>query len=668
MAEPDHHETLTRIAGLARSGRMDAAAAMAAVAVDGAPGDVALLALAGAIASYRGDAVGALRYLRPAHALRSDDVVIRSHLAEALFGTGDEAGALALCDDASARHPHGQKLARLGGNLAQAQEDHERAVSLYRIVVEREPGDWASWNNLGNALSALDRLNEAVAALTEAVKAAPDAPPIQLNLGVTLLQAGRTDEALAVLNRAIVAFSDDPHPHLALFRHYGAIGHDEAAFAAIAEAARRAPERADIQADFGHVAGQRNEFVTAEAAFERALTATPDFTAAIVGLASLLERVNREDELDALHERATAAGAEVRALAFIDALRLKRGDQFAAALTALDTAGDVLIPALLWQLRGQILDRLGRYDEAFAAFAAMNAAWFDDASQPRRRAADYREAMAQARDVVTPEWVAQWSPAPAATRRSPVFLVGFPRSGTTLLDTMLMAAPSVQVLEEEPFIADIERELGGVAALAGLSQVAIVAARDRYFALAGAVVPLDGDTILVDKHPMHLAKVPLIRRLFPDARFILAMRHPLDVVLSCFITNFRLNDAMANFLDLGDAVALYDQTFGAWEQARACFAPDVVDVRYEDLVAGPQRVLRQVFAALDLPWPDGEFDHQIAARERGVVRTASYAQVTQPVYARAAGRWRHYAAHLQAAEPVLAPWIARYGYGGREPD
>ena len=663
MAEPDHRETLTRIAGLARSGRMDDAAAMAAAAVAAQPDDVALLALVGAIECYRGNFGGALRYLQPAHAMRPGDVVIRSNLVDALYHTGDEIAALTLCDDASARDPQGQKLARLGANLAQAQDDQERAVSLYRIVVGREPGDWASWNNLGNALSALGRSDEAVAALTEAAKVAPDAPPIQLNLGETLLEAGRIEEALTVLQRAITTFPDDPHPHLALFRHYGAVGDDDAAFAAITEAARLGPDRADIQADFGHIAGHRNAFVPAEAAFERALVATPGFTAAVVGLASLLERVNREDELDTLYERAAGDGAEVQALAFIDAMRLKRADKFDEALAALDLAGDVLIPALLWQLRGQILDRLGRYDEAFAAFAAMNAAWVDDASQPRQRAARYRDDLVEARRLVTADWVADWSVASVGSRRSPVFLVGFPRSGTTLLDTMLMAAPSVRGLEEEPFIGDLEQELGGVAALAGLSDEAIVAARERYFALAGAVVPLDADTLIVDKHPMHLNKVPMIRRLFPDARFILAMRHPLDVVLSCFITNFRLNDAMANFLDLGDAAALYDVTFGYWEQARACFGLDVVDVRYEDLIADSESVLRGVFAALDLAWPEGDFDHRVAARERGVVRTASYAQVTQPIYARAAGRWRHYLAHLAPVEPVLAPWVERFGYG-----
>jgi len=663
MAEPDTKTALTRIAGLARSGRMADAAVMAASAVADHPGDLTLLALAGAIETYRGESASALRYLQPAFALRPGDIVIRSNLAEALFKTGDAVAALALCDDASVNDPQGHRLARLGAAIAQDLDQDERAVALYRIVLDRDRADWASWNNLGNALAAVGRMDDAVAALSEAAAAAPDAPPIRLNLGETLLVAGRIEEGLAVLMQASADFPDDPHPSLALFRHHTATGDDGAAYAAMTEAARRAPARADIQADFGQVAGHRNDFAIAEAAFGRALADNPGFTPAVVGLAGVLERVNREAELDGLRDRAARGGAEMRALAFIDALQLKREDQFEAALAALDAAGDVVTPSRVWQLRGQLLDRLGRYDEAFAAFAAMNEAWFDDASQPRQRAAAYREDLAAARQLVTAEWLAQWSPAPALARRSPVFLVGFPRSGTTLLDTMLMAAPAVKVLEEEPFIADLELELGGVGALPGLSDSAIIAARERYFALAGGVVPLAPDTLIIDKHPMHLNKVPMIRRLFPDARFILAMRHPLDVVLSCFITNFRLNAAMANFLDLGDAAALYDQTFGSWEQARAGFALDVVEVRYEDLVADPERVLRPVFAAFDLPWPQGDFDHRTAARERGVVRTASYAQVTQPIYARAAGRWRHYEAHLQSVEPMLARWIERHGYG-----
>ena len=662
MSQSSPPDTIARIAALARSGRMDEAAAQAALALGSSPDDVALLALSGAIACHRGAFDQAVAPLRRAQAMRPDDPVIRANLADALFRTGDQAGARLLCDERSARADRTLRLARLGAYLAQENDDAAAAIAFYRIILAQVPDDWAAWNNLGNVHSAQGDADAAVRALTEAARHAPDAPPIRVNLGQALLDAGRAAEAVAVWQAASTHFADDPHPQLALFRHFSTTGDDEGAYAALTEAAARAPDRADIQADFGHIAGHRNEFVRAETAFQRALAVSPGFTPAIVGLAAVLERVNREDELDALRSRALAEGTDAPGIAFIDVLLLKRAGQFDAALAALDTVGDAVIPSRGWQLRGQLLDRLGRHDEAFVAFAAMNQAWLDDASAPQARAAHYRRDIADALALLTPDWLATWTPAPSQRRPSPIFLVGFPRSGTTLLDTMLLTVPAVRVLEEEPFITDIETELGGVAALPGLSAAAIEAARERYFAGVATVTDLDDATIVIDKHPMHLNKVPVIRRLFPDARFILALRHPCDVLLSCFITNFRLNDAMSNFLVLDDAAALYDLTFRNWQASTALFGVTPETIVYEDLVADPEAVLRPLFDALALPWADGQFDHRDAARARGVIRTASYAQVTEPIYRHAAGRWHRYAGHLAAILPVLEPWIRRWGY------
>ncbi len=653
---------LQQIAGLAQQGRLDEAARLVEGAIARNPEDPAFLALGGAIEFHRGAHQRAVSYLKKAQVFRPQDPVIRANLVEALLQMGDLHGAHALCDRESALGDPSLRLARLGAYLAQEVGEFATAVELYRHVTSKVPADWASWNNLGNALTDMGKPGEAVAALEQAVRVAPDAPPIRINLGETLLLVGRVEEAVDVLSRASTDFPEDPHPLLALFRHYLESGEEDRAFAVLQEASRRAPDRADIQTDFGHVAGQRNEFARAEEALERALAVSPGFTPAFVGLAAVLERVNREGELEGLRERASREGAEERVLAFIDALRLKRADRFEDALARLDDAGDVMIASRKWQLRGELLDRLGREDEAFAAFAAMNEAWQQDGADPRARAAAYRQKGEDALALLSPDWLASWSPSPPPAERSPIFVVGFPRSGTTLLDTMLMAVPQVRVLEEEPFIEEIERELGGVAALPSLSQDEILAARARYFERAAALVGTDSETVIVDKHPMHLGKVPVIRRIFPDAQFILALRHPCDVLLSCFITNFRLNAAMANFVDLNDAAALYDLSFRHWTRARDVFDLEVAEVAYEDLIASPEQALRPVFDRLGLSWPEGELDHRKAARARGVVRTASYAQVTSPLYRHAVGRWHRYADHLAPILPMLAPWIEKFGY------
>ncbi|GFM29933.1 TPR domain-containing protein [Novosphingobium sp. PY1] len=662
MAAATSPDQLRQIATLARMGRLDEAAVMAASCFAQHGDDPVLAALAGAVESHRGRFDRAVNYLQVAHRHRPQDLTIRVNLAEALFHTGDAAGALALCDDASAQADPTFRLARLGAHLAQEAHDLERAVKLYRHVVARDKDDWALWNNLGNALSTLGEHDEAANALSRALKLAPDAAPIRINLGNALIEAERFEEGEKTLQTAMDMDPDDAEPVLALATFYRRIGDDDRSYRMLAEAARRAPGDAGVRSDYGQEASRRNDFLIAEPNFEAALAIEPALSPSLVGLAALYERTNREAELEPLRERAVEAQADEATMAFIDALRFKRAERFEEALAALDTAGDVVVANRKHQLRGIMLDRMGHYDEAFAEFAEMNRRHLAEPSQPSQRAQGYRDMVTTGRKLLTEDWVSSWTPAPEAERPSPTFLLGFPRSGTTLLDTMLMTAPNTIVLEEEHFIAEAEQELGGIEALAGLEADAIAAARSRYFERVAKHGELGPQTSVIDKHPLHLNKVPVIRRLFPDARFLLALRHPCDVLLSCFITNFRTNHAMSNFLELETAAQLYDMTFSYWSKARTIFDLPVKTVVYERLVTDQARELAPVFEWLGLPWQGEDFDHREAARARGVVRTASYAQVTEPIYTRAAGRWHRYEKHLAPVLEQLRPWVERFGY------
>jgi hypothetical protein len=168
--------------------------------------------------------------------------------------------------------------------------------------------------------------------------------------------------------------------------------------------------------------------------------------------------------------------------------------------------------------------------------------------------------------------------------------------------------------------------------------------------------------LVVDKMPLNIARLPIIHRLFPDARIVFALRHPYDVVLSCFITNFSLNYAMANFLDLGDAARLYDLTMRCWVRCNEVFPLRMHDIRYEALVEDLEGSVRPLLDFLGLEWEEGMLDHRRAAAERGYVATASYAQVVEQVYGRARGRWRRYREELGDVLPMLEPWAHRFGY------
>ena len=666
MAGIDMAQAMGPALALARQGRFDEAAAALVGLLMQRPNDAAIRALAGAIALQRGRPAEAVPHLEKALAGKRGDPMVRGDLIEALQQLGLYEKVLALVDMTFLRADKSRVMARIAGACAQAMDRHRDAATYYELVLATDPRDWASWNNLGNALSALKRHDKAIAALDRALKLAPGAQPILINLANALIAAGLREKAETVLAQMIRDFPKDPNPHFSRFELLLADGREEEAQTALQRAADLSPDRGDIQLALGQHAARLGLYGRAAAAFARAETLLPKREDIYVGFAGVLERLSREDELPALHARAAAQGTSPAVLAFIDLMIARREGKGEEAYALLDAARSVLSKDQAAQIEAALLQQLGRHEEAFAIFAKMNAIMAADPSKPRARAKAYRAAITAASARLDAEGLAGWTPyaPPAESPPAPIFLLGFPRSGTTLLDTMLMGDPRVVVLEEESFIAQIADEIAGDdgAALATMTPGAITRARQRYFDLVRAHVTLTPDTILVDKHPMHLAKALTIHRLFPDARFLLALRHPLDAVFSCFMAHFRINDAMANFLDLGDAAALYDAAFGHWEKLRALAGLDMHQVVYENLVVDPEAELRPVFEALELHWPEGGPDHQSAARKRGLVITASYAQITQPLHTRAAGRWRHYTRQLATVMPLLEPWARHFGY------
>jgi hypothetical protein len=187
--------------------------------------------------------------------------------------------------------------------------------------------------------------------------------------------------------------------------------------------------------------------------------------------------------------------------------------------------------------------------------------------------------------------------------------------------------------------------------------------RTAYFnTLRGLRPDLDPRRQIVDKFPLHLARVPLIHRMFPTARFIMVERHPCDVVLSCFMARFQTNRASVHFHDLESAARLYDLAMRVWIHSveRLDLRPHVI--RYERMVTDLAGEIRPLLSFLSVPWRDEVLDHQASAKRRIHVPTASYAQVTEPIYQRASGRWERYRAHLDPVLPILAPWAEKMGY------
>jgi Flp pilus assembly protein TadD len=513
--------------------------------------------------------------------------------------------------------------------------DHMRAEDLARAALSAQPDDPNALQVLGAACLRDGRLGEAVQHLRAADRATPGNAIILNTLGVALRQAGHIDEARRAYRRA------------------GNLG------------------SADAQRNLGSLELAENNIDAAIVAFQAALASEPNALAAHAGLAHLYELRH-----DLALARAHAEEAlrlepknELGRLALGRVLLRERdwaGVETLLAPLGRDTGAAPVNRAIAIGLVGDALDRAGRTEEAFEAFTAANTLLRQlHANALAAENSPFHPAtVARLTRFIAAEDVGAWAH-PEAAREPPVFLVGFPRSGTTLLDQILSSHSRVLCLEEKEILAPVVADLLPDDVLIGwrtLPHSTIGARRRLYWQKAetAAGAPLDG-CILIDKLPLNLVLLPAIARIFPDAKVIVALRDPRDAVLSCYQQRFGMNAAMVQMLELGGAVRYYDAAMRLFEICETKLPLRFQPVRYEDVVSDIERAARTLAGFLDLAFEPAMLDYAATARRRDI-NTPSARQVIEPLYTRSIGRWRAYAPQLAPALPVLSRWAARLGY------
>jgi tetratricopeptide (TPR) repeat protein len=555
------------------------------------------------------------------------------------------------------------------------------AVPLLEAVAAAAPETADVQRQLGTAYQALGRLAEAETAYGRAIALGQRDPVVFNNQAVLLQAQGRIPEAIELLESARRRLGNGGDGGVEILNNlanlYTAIGHTGKAVDIYALALRQDPlnvhphrNLALLYRDLGHA-------IAADNAAHRAAVADP---ARVDGLVIAAELLEHRADLDTARRLAgyarVGAPDNVEALCLVARTHRRAGDP-AAALEILATAGDPLgdRPGAhkAWFEAAQAEQALGRLDRAFAALVTANRRQLR-AMPPGK--VDPARAFARVRslgvmlDDAEPAMLA----GPPRERgrgldhRAPVFLVGFPRSGTTLLDQILDSHPLVRVLEERPLVTGMIGRLKAAGhaypeALASLDDATLDTLRAGYFADRDRHIDVGADTVFIDKMPLNITDAALIRRVFPDARFLLSVRDPCDVCLSCFMQAFELNDWMAVFTDLDATARLYGAVFDLWFRTAAKLDLDHHVVRYEDLTADLRGTAAAAMRYLGLDWDDRMAAFHVHARQRGHLATPSHAQVTQPVYRHAVNRWRRYGAVMDEAARILEPYRLILGYG-----
>ena len=483
------------------------------------------------------------------------------------------------------------------------------------------------------------RVSEAEQLLQRAVSKAPDDIGSRNALGLCLLRLERPADALAQFDAILQQNTSLPFIHTSRGNALFALGAISDAEASFLRALDLDAKQGVALAGLARIAVSRGAHRDARERAEKALEALPGFPDAVMSLAAaeLGERqVNR---------------AEVRLRALLTDARL-------APIERAYATGQL----------GDVLDAKSLPDEAFAAYTSCNqqlqrifAARFSEGPS----ALDYVRALTHYFERVPPQHPASSAPADSSAAAGHVFLLGFPRSGTTLLEVVLEGHPDVVSLEESELLIDSVREfMRGPSDLDRLmladvkSLEPLRAAYWRLVADAGMQV---AGKVFVDKHPLNTLKLPLIARLFPQAKILFACRDPRDVVLSCFRHRFQMSAPIYELLSLEGAARYYDAVMALAVRLTTAFKLNMCLVRHEDVVTEFSREMKRVCAYLDLEWVPAMGDFALRTQKRAVL-TPSTAQLVRGLNTEGLGQWRRYHAELSPVLSLLEPWVKRFYY------
>lgn len=496
-------------------------------------------------------------------------------------------------------------------------------------------------------------------------------------LGNALTDAGRYEDAVKYLERAIsIQATSERYNDLGIA--LAGLGRHEDALKAYTQSLSMSPGESVVLNNLGLAQFELGQTEGAIESYRRAITSEPTNPFIRYNLFEALERRNRMDELDKALADATRVIGLHPQFALAKASLLKKQKQYQEAADALtsvhpDQHGNMILDPKFWRKRihmlGDLYDRLGNTAQAMAAFEESNRL-IDLYERPTGvNKNDYLARINMLKSFFDAADPSQWHKlTPDDGFTDPTFLVGFPRSGTTLLDVILRGHPDIATLEEYPLISKAVTALhhccdGEPAAIETMSADDLSHIRRAYFEERSKHLSDEDQSkpIIVDKLPLNLIEAGFIQRIFPDAKFILALRHPCDSVLSCYMHTFKLNSAMANFLNLSDAAHLYHEAFSTWQMYQDKMPISAFEIRYEDIVADLEGTIRPLISFLGLNWHDGVLDHTGTARKTRI-DTPSYNQVIEPIYKRADGRWTKYVDAFAPVMPTLKPWIEKHGY------
>ena len=630
----------------------------------------------------------AVEHYRNALEARPDYFEVHANLGNLLLKTGRVDEALVHYREAARLKPEIAALHDNLGNALRISGDPRSAVSCHKEALRLDPRLVYTYINLGVALNELGRHNEAVEPLQQAVRLAPNIPQAHFSLATALGALGRFAESLEQYQQTIALDATQPEYHKGLADVCAAMGNLTPAVQAYRKALELNPDYFEAHVDIGNALKENWQIEDAITHYQEASRIRPD-TAPDAQCALGHARMDQERFRDALEHYREASrllgsphfpatmgeftalrklGEMEEARRCIEPFAGTRGQDFRVALAysylvqnddeRRASAGE--LKALLEQgvpdkneLRtlytrmGDLCDALHSYEEAFEYYRQANEQRPQDFKRIQYRRFVDRLLSGFGQDHI------QTLPSASNSSDLPVFVVGMPRAGKTLVEQILASHPQVTGAGELPdmwdIVANIKQQTGQPFPL-GIEQISV----SQFNEMAEGYLSrrqeqaFPGSTRVVDTMPDNIHLLGLIRLLFPRAHIIHCLRDPLDTCLGCYFKNFRKHSHpyACNLGDLGFRYRHYRRLFQHWRDL-----PEfpLLEVHYEELVQNPEKTGREIVEFLGLDWDA----RCLAFHTPGTAQLTGAFEILEPINTRSIGHWQNYEQHIQPLVKAL---------------
>ena len=511
------------------------------------------------------------------------------------------------------------------------------AKSLLEKILTINPNIFEANHNLAILSLQLGDIDNSIKYFEKSIKLNPKLPKVYFNLALAYDKKGETDEAIINFKRVAEL---DPNNSLALY-------------------------------NIGHLYNRKMNTSSAQSYLLKSLDLNPNFILAYHELFTLFDRSNQLDEYKNLLNKIKNSFKNESVVNFYFAFYEYRKKNYQVAIKILKDLD--LEEKYFHQIvtkhgvLAKSYDKIENFDKAYHHFKINNNLvnkYYGKGIEEKNFIKYINKRIEFFRNFNSNKWSSYSNDSKFS---DPIFLIGFPRSGTTLLDTILRTNKSVEVIEEKPilknFLINVEKKTNNdLNQLANLDKEFIKKMQQFYFTERKKYQKNKNSKVVIDKMPLNIIHIGEILRFFPRAKFIFALRNPYDCVLSCFMQQFELNPAMKNFLSIDSSAILYDLVMQLWRMYKKIFTMNCHFIKYENTVLNFEKTTKNIYKYLDLDWSEETKDFYKTGKGRLDISTPSYDQVTNPLYSKSVNRWKNYEKEFEGVRNLLDIWVNEFDY------